>query len=477
MARVSPIRVVTLLCLCAGLAGCGSRSLLGSLPPTSGNSSVVLAMTDTPPSNLSILAGKVTLTGATLNPGSVTLFSGPTTVELTKLQTDIAYITTATSVPAGNYTSVTLTFANLSLTIENDTINPIGTCAVGLICTITPTATPMSTTISLTGFTTIAGANAGLLVDVSLDNLLSVTNTTMTADFKAGTTVTAFTPAGTGAPTVGAEDVVGQVLSITPPSNTFTLQNATASYSLKVDGASTFFQFPSSACLTAGFSCVKYNQILSVDIGIQADGSLHARNIVFEDADSSDTEVEGIVTSTNLGSQELSIVTLAESAAVPNLSVGDPATVQYVVAPQTLFDVDFIHADSTPVSTGGFPFTLPADLAVGQQVSVRRNAAGSSGTSGNVIIKADRVRLRSTRLTANVTLNGSSIMNLSGIPSIFSGHGIINIQVRTQQTTICSDNNSIILCSNIINVPVSVRGPLFSGGSARTLIATRIVEK
>ena len=473
MARISQLRVVALLLLCAGFAGCRTHGLLGS-SSSSGNSSVVLAMTDLPPSQVSILAAKVTLTGATLSPGNVTLFSGSTTVELTKLQTDIAYVATATNVPAGDYTSLTLTFANPMLTIENDTTNPIvsstTTCAVGAICTIAPTSvTNLSTTVVLTGFTTTAGAAAGLLVDVNLDNLL---NAAMAADFKAGTTVTAFTPAGAGAPPVGAEDVVGEVSSVTTSSNSFVLKNATASYSLKVDGASTFFQFPSSACTAAGFSCFQNNQVLSVDIGIQADGSLLARNIVFEDSDSSDTEVEGVITNTNAASQEFSIVALAESASVPNLNIGDPATVQYSTAPQTPFDVDFIHADSVAVSTGGFLFALPTDLAVGQEVSIRRN----SGSTGNVI-KADRVRLRSTRVTAGVGSNGSSIINLtSNIPSIFTGHGVTTIQVRTQQA-ICSDNDVVILCSTITNIPVSARGPLFSSTGARTMIGTRIVEK
>src|SRR5579864_7058961 len=111
MARVSQMRVVSLLFLCAGLAGCRTHTLLGG-SSGSGNSSVVLAMTDSPPSLVTILSAKVTLTGATLMPGNVSVFSGSTTIELTKLQTDIAYITTAASVPPGSYTSVTLTFAN-----------------------------------------------------------------------------------------------------------------------------------------------------------------------------------------------------------------------------------------------------------------------------------------------------------------------------------------------------------------------------
>src|SRR5216683_5018552 len=187
------IWAISLLIFCAALAGCGGSNQFGSQTGNNGNSSVVLAMTDTPPSNVSILSAQVTLTGATLAPGNVTLFSGSTMVELTRLQTDIGYLATATNIPAGTYTSVTLTFANPSLTIENDMAIKIAGCAVGVICPIVPATTSMSATIPLTSFSIAANSITGLLIDFNLDNLLTAT---MGADFSAGTSVTPFTPAG-----------------------------------------------------------------------------------------------------------------------------------------------------------------------------------------------------------------------------------------------------------------------------------------
>jgi Domain of unknown function (DUF4382) len=472
MFRVRSILPICLLIFCAALAGCGNSSI-GSQVQNNGSSSVVLAMTDTPPSTVSFLSAEVTLTGASLNPGNISLFSGSTTVELTRLQTDIAYLATAAKIPAGNYTSVTLTFANPSLTIENDTASAIGTCAVGAICTMAPTSTAnLSATVPLTSFTIAASSTTGLLIDVSLDNLLSAS---LGADFSAGTTVTSFTPAGIGAPPVGAEDIVGQVGSVNASTNTFTLTNAAGSYSLKADNTSTFFQFPSTtACTTPGFACLVNNQIVSVDIAIQSDGSILARNIVFEDADSSDAEVEGTITSTNAGSQQFSMVALGISGAGTGLSIGEPVTVQYSIPPTTTFDVDFTHADNLPVSITGFLFAAPADLVVGQQVSIRRNSA-SSGTT----IKADRVRLRSSRITAMVQTIGSGIMTLSNLPSIFSGHGGITlIQALTSVPTIFFEigrtiNISDIALSNI----VSVRGPLFNVSGGRTVVVSKVVVK
>jgi hypothetical protein len=460
----------------AALVGCGGgSSQLGGQPQNNGNSSLVLAMTDTPPTEVTVLSAEITLTGATLAPGNVSLFSGSTTVELARLQTDVAYLATAANIPAGSYTSVTLTFANPSLTFENDTAATLAGCKVGDICTIVPPSTTMSAMVALKSFSIASSSTTGLLVDVNTEALLTPT---LGADFSAGTSVTSFTPAGTAAPPVGAEDVVGKVGSVSASGNTFTLTNATASYTLKANSSSTFFQFPSGVnCATPAFSCLQNDQIVSADIAIDSSGSIVARNIVFEDADSSDAEVEGEITSTNAASsQQFSIVVHSVSAAGTGLKPGQTATVQYSNSPQTPFDIDLLHIDNVQESTASFTssFTGPADLVPGQEVSIRRNSA-----SGSSLI-ADRVRLRSSRVTATVQSMGAPNITLKDLPSLFSGHGGVTlIQAQTSITppTIYFEiGGSVSASTNLTNDTVSVRGPLFnSGGTNRTLLATKVV--
>ena len=323
----------------------------------------------------------------------------------------------------------------------------------------------------MTAFSIAANSTTGLLIDVNLENLLT---SSLGEDFSAGTTVTPFTPAGVGAPPVGAEDVVGQVGNINASSKTFTLTNATGTFSLKAGNTSTFF-FSGSGCLTSGFACLQNNQILSVDFGIQSDGSPLARNILFEDADNSDAEVEGMITGTNAGLQQFDFVIQTMSVQVSGLSIGQHITVQYSTTPQTTFDIDLVHVDNTQASTTGFLFTAPADLVVGQQVSIRRNSGGSTPT----LIKADRVRLRSSRITATVQNVGAPNIYLFDLPSLFSGHSIsqITAQTFTFPATIYFEigktiNSSDITASDL----VSVRGPLFNtGGTNRTLITTKVV--
>jgi hypothetical protein len=463
MFRIHPRSTIILLIVCAAFAGCRGGGSLSSQNQTSGTAQVVLAVTDTPPTNVNILSAEVTLMGATLNPGNVSLLITPTTLELTRLQTDIAYVPTLL-VPPGSYTSLMLTFSNPMLTIENDTGGSIaGAACNGTICTIAPVSANLSTTLALTTMTVSSSNGAGLLVDVNLDNLLSAT---LGADFKNGVTVSQFTPAGSGAPPVGAEDVVGHVASTDTTHSMFSLLNARGTVSLTVDNTTTFLNFPAGTCTTPSILCVQLNQILSVDISFRADGTAVARNVLFEDSDSTDTEVEGIVTST--GSLQFTIVTLAESdsSAITGLNIGAPATVHYTVS--TPFDADLVHADNVQVSTTGFLFSAPTDLVVGQQVQVRRNPA-SSGAS----ITADRVRLRSSRVSGIIQSAGSGFFQLGSIPSLFIPRGTAVIQVQISSPTICT--GTVSSCSLLgVTQSVSVRGPLFANSGSPTMIASKV---
>jgi len=474
---------IVLLLSCVSLASCGGRGGHMGGPPPPGTAPVVLTMTDTPPTNVTILSAEVTLTGVTLNPGNVPVFSGSRTLELTRLQTDIAYIGT-TLIPPGSYNgTITVTFSNPTLTIENDTANSLATggsnppCAPAAICTIHSVATNLSTTITLSPVFTVSATSGGaLLVDVNLDNLLSAT---LGADFINGVTVSQFTPAGSDAPPVGAEDVVGHVVSTDMTHGTFSFQNAVETVSLAVDNTTTFLNFPTGTCTNFSIACVQVNQILSVDISFRADGTAVARNVVFEDADSTDFEVEGIITST--GSLTFKMVTLAESdpALSSTLPIGALTTVTFTGS--TPSDVDFTHADNNSIDTTGFLFNVnvPTDLIVGQQVQVRRNPA-SSGVS----ISADRVRLRSSRARGTYQNGPPSLFNLTPSASLFTAHAIPQIVVKVSS----GSGSGPTICTGIgLGTPPScsalaathgesVRGPLFANAGTPTVVASKVIQ-
>jgi hypothetical protein len=275
---------------------------------------------------------------------------------------------------------------------------------------------------------------------------------------------------------VVAEDVVGAVASTDATHSKFSLQNAVGTVSLTVDNSTTFLNFPTGTCTTFSIACVQANQILSVDISIRADGTPVARNVLFEDADSSDIEVEGIITST--GSLTFKMVTLAESTGIPSLPIGTPTTVTFTSL--TPSDVDFTHVDSIQMDTSTFAFTIsqPTDLIVGQQVQVRRNPA-SAGTT----VVADRVRLRSSRVSGTYQSGPSTLFTMGALPSLFIVHAVQTLQVQTASgsvSAICTGTSIGIgaNCSSlVINHSESVRGPLFATTGSPTLVATRVVQR
>jgi len=138
--------------------------------------------------------------------------------------------------------------------------------------------------------------------------------------------------------------------------------------------------------------------------------------------------------------------------------------------------LDLIHADNAQVNTT-LKFAAPTDFApAGQQVSIRRISGSGSTTDP---IKADRVRLRSSRITATVSSIGSPFISLSNLPSLFFGHGGVKI-IQTQTTSaILAENNKPIFLSNIpLFGIVSARGPLFNTGTTtQNLVASKVVLK
>jgi hypothetical protein len=253
--------------------------------------------------------------------------------------------------------------------------------------------------------------------------------------------------------------------------NTFSLQNGVGVFSVSVNSFTTFPNIPMGTCPTSSISCVKIGQILSVDIGIGSDGAAFARTVLLEDADASDAEVEGIVTALNPASSQFTIIPLTESASISGLTLGSSAAVHYTNA--TPFDVDFAQADGIQVPTAGFLFSAPAELMVGQQLQVRRNPS-SSGTS----INADRVRLRSSRVTGTLQSPGAPFFQLSGLPSLFSFSSppVSQILVQTSSPPTIFAGTAISFTTLQINKSVSVRGPLFSNARTPTLVASKVVQ-
>src|SRR5229473_2520206 len=140
----SVLAVCGLLFVCVLVVySCGGSM---SNPLQQGSPALSVTVTDTPPTGVSVLSFEVSVTGATLNPGSVDLLAGrgPVRIEVEELETESAFLNTA-GVNPGTYTSLNLTFANPELTFKNGTAAMVAGCAPGAVCEIKPTGTLSST--------------------------------------------------------------------------------------------------------------------------------------------------------------------------------------------------------------------------------------------------------------------------------------------------------------------------------------------
>ena len=454
--------VISSFVLLAGCTGHGGNIVASG----GGTATVSLTLTDTPPTGVTLLSFQVLLTGAVLNPGAVSLVGLPVTVEMRRLEEETAFLTN-TNVPAGTYSSLTLMFASPSLTFQNNTNPPqtIANCAPGAVCSITPTVTNMTATVNFPspGLTVVNNNPVGLLVDANLNSMLT---NLLSVDFSSGVRVSQLAPGQPGGVLAPIENVVGQVTSTDGVNNRFNLQTSLGTFVTQVDGSTAFLNFPASVCSPAGFACLKASQIVAVDLSLQAGGTLLAKNLSFEDSDTSKAEVEGAVVSVIKAALQFSMVVLQQTPSVTGLSVGTVVTVNN--SGTTTFDKDNLGPD-----TSAFTFQGLNDLLVGQEVQVRRLST-SSGTT----INADRVRLESSRFTATISSVNAPNFNVSSLPSLFGSASppITQIQAQTSPFTEFAGNATSFSQLAIGNI-VSLRGQLFANAGSPVLVATKVIKR
>jgi hypothetical protein len=457
----------------SALAGCatGSHVSLGANPTQTGTISMV--MTDTPPAGVTPLSLTVTVMSATLNAGStmVTIPTPATPIEVTRLQTEVGFLS-SDQIALGNYTSLTLTYANPSLTFENNTgaaMTVNGTmCAKGAVCTVTPTVANSTTTITLPGTIALTNGSSDTLdIDLNLANLFSGT---LSTDFAAGSSVTIISPAlGQTLPTF--EDVVAQVTAVDTTHSTVTIQNSLGTSTATVNSSTVFHDFP-SGCKSTLATCISVGQIVSANMALQSTAALIATDLYFKDTTAAEAEVEGVITAVNVPGQQFNMVVLDESApgGVAGLSIGSAALVSTTGATFT--------ADDMGLDTTGYLFSGVADLMVGQEVSVLRNSTLSSGTS----LTADRVLLRASRISTTLTVAPACpSLTISTLPSFISAGSTAQISVLTSSSSsngLTEFAGTANACSAIPpHATISARGQLFSvaGGGLPTLIASKAV--
>lgn len=391
------------LCILVWAAGCSHANFNFGGGGGAKTAPMFLTFHDTPAAGITLTSFEVTVTGAVLQPGNVSLLASPQTIELTQLQTNSAFLST-TNVPLATYTSLTITYASPQFTFLNDSGVSVTVggqpCAAGASCVVaSPTASPLTLALSSPSFpSVVVGAtNQTLLeVDVNLNNIIqpnfSLNFGPSASGGSGAVTVTQFTgTAGTTA--IGNFNVTGQVGSVTTsPANQFTLTTP-AGKTLTIKANAAAFEFARANCTNNDFTCLAAGQIVDTNVDIFSDGSLSATEVDFDDA-SGTQQVSGTIVSEN-NSPPTSFQMIVHNTIPPvaSLPPGTPVTVNIGGA------ASFVINNGSFVLPIGTSFASTSDVIVGQEVEARV----ASGTSiSNGAFTADRLALEQTQLEANV---------------------------------------------------------------------------
>ncbi|HEV2315146.1 MAG TPA: hypothetical protein VGR94_07560 [Candidatus Acidoferrales bacterium] len=389
------------LCILIWAAGCSHANFNFGGGGGGQTAPMLLTFHDTPAAGITVTSFEVTVSGAVLQPGNVSLLASPQTIELTQLQTNSAFLST-TNVPLATYTSLTITYASPQYTFLNDSGVSVTVggqpCAAGASCVVTtPTTSTLTLALSSPSFpSVVVGAtNQTLLeVDVNLNDIIQSDFSLNFANTASGAvTVTQFTgTAGTTA--IGNFNVTGQVASVsTSPTNQFTLTTP-AGKTLTIKANAAAFEFARANCTNNNFTCLAAGQIVDANVDIFSDGSLSATEVDFDDASGTQQVSGTIVTENNSPPTSFQMIVHNTIPPVASLPPGTPVTVNIGGT------ASFVINNGSFVLPIGANFASTSDVIVGQEVEARV----ASGTSiSNGAFTTDRLALEQTQLEANVS--------------------------------------------------------------------------
>jgi Domain of unknown function (DUF4382) len=467
------------------LSGCSGVPNGGPTPPNNQNANLAVTMKSKPAlslTNVSVLSATVGITGITLDPSSgsaVSVTLSPTVypVDLTRLQSDSAFLSSI-SLPAGTYTSASITFSAPVLTVDNQsgaTLN--GTCISGSICQIVLTAG--SAQISTTPFplTLTAGQATGVSLTVDLNTALTLTSGTLALDFTATNAATATTLPRTGTPS-GAldliEDFVGKVTARSSSSMTVV---ASSGISLMFTvPSSPVIEDPQGLCAALNATCLVANQtIVSVNATVNTDGTLSLVSADLLDANPQD-EVEGtLIHNGTPGQFFLVVANKVVASGNSTLSSANSGDIFVVTLSNPIFIVDtneFFNNASLPPSNVTTLFTSEADLVDGQDVMVHVTSATGTAAGGNQALTTDRVRLRFTRTTGMIQSVSGQAFTLTNIPPFipFITNPLVNTISDATSFDGVADVNSLSAGQNVSIRALLLNNSTFSFYAAKVRV-------
>jgi hypothetical protein len=431
----------------------------------------------------------------------------PIPVNVSQLQTESAFLGSQ-NVAAGTYESLSLTFANPQLTIFNASDNALSsTCAVGKVCQLTPTTTPLTLTFSSSNssafpVTLSASSPLAFKLDIHLDTVIQSDLTVNLAAMN-GVTLSQVSPPQPGVPVPSIGKLTGTVQSV--GTNQFTLQTIEGrTFTIDTNTSTTYSGFPTSVCSTEGFSCLATGQTVNVTVTLQTDGSLLATAVSFVQLPTQQTvegNIIGLSTSGTNTIMDLIIQQQPSSASASVLPVGKHAS---VTVPST--GVTYAVNSGTFAIPSGLTFTSASSLQVGQEVQVvvegtvtQSTSSSTGGSSGptpvgapDVSFTASSITLEPSQITGTVaSVTASSLsFTLATMPGYFvppsatagaaPAFAPVIITVQTTSATTFTNFTTNSISGLAVNDVVSIHGWVFSTPSANpkvTVAADQVVDR
>jgi Domain of unknown function (DUF4382) len=467
-------------------------------PSPGGGSTATLSMTLTaapltPPPNTNLLSfsvdvNTITLTSSTGASVNIPLNATTFAVDLTKLQSDSAFLGTSATVPAGAYASIAVSISNPVVTFCTQTTGNTG-CAPGSVTTISGAAAAPKITAAPFPLTLTANQKTGLAINFNLGNALTVSTSqpqVVTAvNLSAANVLSASALPSTSTSLAAGqldfvEDVTGVVTALSATTQSVTVHTATRGSLTAVANSSTVFSPNCTAFnLSLTFSsCIVLGHVASLDMALNSDGTF---TLLEYDplATTTGDWIEGIVTATPVSTTQFSLVindlvfATSGSHISPSVPVGAFLNATLVTPNPFLVDTKGL---TVPVNL--FSGTSASSFLPGQTLSVHVTAFTPASGSTPASASVDTAYLRFTRVSGTVASTGTQAsFTIQNLPSFFglTIQPLVEVTQGAPPSIPATNFDGVSTAAGLSNPQtVSIRALYFGQGTAMPFSAAKV---
>ena len=484
--KVRKIFAAPLLLCAASLVSCSGlpRNSGGGTGGGTGTASVSVTMIATPlapPPNTNLLSFAVDVNTITLTSSSGTSVNIPLnatslSVDLTKLQSDSAFLGTSATVPAGSYSSMSVSISNPVVTFCTQTTGNTG-CAAGSVTTLTGAAATPKITTAPFPLTLTSNQKTGLAINFNLGNALTVSTTqpqVVTAVNLAATSILSANSLPSTANSLASgqldfvEDVTGVVTAVNTTTQSVTVQTATRGSLTALANSSTVFS-PNCTFFNLSLtfsSCVVQGHVASLDMALNSDGTF---TLLEYDplATTTGDWIEGILTSIPSSTTQFQLVannfvlSATGSLIGSALPLGSTVNITIPVSPQP-----FVVDSKGLVVPSADPFTGRTDtsaLAPGQVVAAHITAFTAASGSALATASTNLLFLRFTPVTGTVaSVAPPNTLTIQSLPTFFGVTTPVTVQLSTGSPSTNFDgvtSSSTLTVGQTISISALYFGP------------------